>query len=183
METYISILRGINVSGQKKILMTDLKALYETLGFENVSTYIQSGNVIFTTRKLLLNKDLTKKIEEAIFKKYDFDVPVIIRTGDEMEKVLAANPLLKEKNINVEKFHATFLEEEPSPEKIKLTRDLDYSPDKFRILGKEVYLYCPNGYGSTKLSNIFFESKLKVKATTRNWKTVNQLVVLAKTTD
>lgn len=183
METYISILRGINVSGQKKILMTDLKALYEELGFENVTTYIQSGNVIFTTKKPLPHKDLTRKIEEAIFKKYDFDVPVIIRTGGEMEKVLAANPLLEEKNIDIEKLHVTFLEEEPSAERTKLIKDLDYSPDKFTILGKEVYLFCPNGYGTTKLTNTFFENKLRVKATTRNWKTVNQLVVLAKTTD
>jgi len=180
METYISILRGINVSGQKKILMTDLKALYEDLGLENVTTYIQSGNVIFTTKKPLPHKELTRKIEEAIFKKYDFNVPVIIRTGNEMEKVLAANPLLKQKNIDPEKLHVTFLEEQPSAERARLTKDLDYSPDKFVILKKEVYLYCPNGYGVSKLSNAFFENKLKVKATTRNWKTVNTLVSLAK---
>ncbi len=180
MATYISILRGINVSGQKKILMTDLKALYEGLGFKNVTTYIQSGNVICNTGKPLAGKQLAQKIEEAIFKKYGFEVPVIIRTVDEMKNVLAANPLLKEKNIDVEKLHVTFLEEAPSADRIKLTKDLDYSADKFIILGKEVYLYCPNGYGTSKLSNTFFESKLQVKATTRNWKTVNQLVALAK---
>lgn len=180
MATHISILRGINVSGQKKILMADLKALYEGLGFENVTTYIQSGNVIFTAQKSLTHKELVEKIGAAIFKKYGFEVPVIVRTVAEMESVLAANPLFKEKNIDIEKLHVTFLEEEPSAENIKLTKELDYSPDKFIILGKEVYLYCPNGYGISKLSNTFFENKLKVKATTRNWKTVNQLVMLAK---
>jgi uncharacterized protein (DUF1697 family) len=180
METYISILRGINVSGQKKILMADLKALYEKLEFENVTTYIQSGNVIFNTPKHISDTDIAQRIEQAIFKKYSFKVPVIVRTSEEMESVVAANPLLKQKNIDVEKLHVTFLEQEPSAERTRLTKDLDYSPDKFVILGKEVYLYCPNGYGVSKLSNAFFENKLKVKATTRNWKTVNTLVSLAK---
>jgi uncharacterized protein (DUF1697 family) len=75
----------------------------------------------------------------------------------------------------------TFLEEEPASEKVKLIKDLDFSPDKFVIIKKEVYLHCPKGYGITKISNNFFESKLKVKATTRNWKTVNKLVTLATT--
>jgi uncharacterized protein (DUF1697 family) len=181
METYISILRGINVSGQKKILMADLKALYEGLDFENVTTYIQSGNVIFKTPKPVSDTDLAKKIESAISKKYGFEVPVIVRTHAEMERILAVNPLLKEKGIDIERLHVTFLEEEPASEKVKLIKDLDFSPDKFVIIKKEVYLHCPKGYGITKISNNFFESKLKVKATTRNWKTVNKLVTLATT--
>ena len=173
MPTYISILRGINVSGQKKILMSDLKALYESLGFKNVVTYIQSGNVIFQFKKETDAK-LSQMIEAAISKKYQFDVPVIIRSLEEVEKIIAWNPFLNKKNTVIERLHVTFLAEIPSKEKFS------FPPDEFIIAGKEVFLHTPNGYGNTKLSNNFFENKLKVKATTRNWKTVNKLEELAK---
>jgi len=177
MQTYISILRGINVSGQKKIQMTDLKALYEDLEFKNITTYIQSGNVIFKANKQR-DKVLAKKIEDAIYAKYSFKVPVIIRSVEEMKNTIAINPFLK-KNINEEKLHLTFLAETPDKAKVDSIKNLDYSPDKFIIIGKEIFLYCPNGYGITKLSNNFFENKLRVNATTRNWKTVNKLVEMA----
>jgi len=178
MQTYISILRGINVSGQKKIQMTDLKALYENLKFKNVSTYIQSGNVIFK-RKRQSDEVLAKKIQNAIYEKYSFEVPVIIRNVEELKNTIATNPFLKEKNINEEKLHITFLEKLPDKAKVHIIKNIDYSPDKFIIIDKEIFLYCPNGYGITKLSNNFFENNLKVTATTRNWKTVNKLVEIA----
>ena len=180
METYISILRGINVSGQKKIQMTDRKKLYEDLKFKNVTTYIQSGNVIFKATK---QKDeaIAKKIEDAISAKYNFHVPVIIRRVEEIKNTLAVNPLLKESNIDIEKLHVTFLEEVPDKTKVEAIKNVEYSPDKFIILSKEIFLYCPNGYGNTKLTNNFFENKLKVRATTRNWKTVNKLLEIAET--
>ncbi len=179
MATFISILRGINVSGQKSIQMTDLKALYEELEFKEVITYIQSGNVIFKTEVKMSNQYLSAKIKHAIHKKYYFDVPVIIRTVEEMKHAISVNPFPKEKNIDLEKLHVTFLAETPEQPRLESIRNIDYSPDKFMVIGKEVYLYCPNGYGITKLSNTFFENKLKVSATTRNWKTVNKLVELA----
>ena len=178
MQTYISILRGINVSGQKKILMADLKALYESLKFKDVITYIQSGNVIFKTTEKLSDKELAKKIETAIIKKYDFSVPVIIRSADEIKNVISANPFLKNKNINTEKLHVTFLADEPESIYLEAVNKLDFAPDKFVITGKEVFLYIPESYAETKLSNKFFENKLKVSATTRNWKTINKLMEL-----
>ncbi len=114
MQTYISILRGINVSGQKKILMADLKLLFEKLKCENVTTYIQSGNVVFKSSTELTDLELSKKIETEIFKKYKFEVPVITRTKKELENVISSNPFLKEKNINIEKLHVTFLSEKPN---------------------------------------------------------------------
>jgi uncharacterized protein (DUF1697 family) len=178
METFISILRGINVSGQKKIQMKELKALYESLKFKDVITYIQSGNVIFKSKKTADEK-LAKKIEEAIDERYGFNVPVIIRTIEEMKHTISINPFLQQKNIDIEKLHVTFLAEKPQQINMETIKKVDYSPDKFIIADKEIYLYCPNGYGITKLSNNFFEQKLKVKATTRNWKTVNKLLELA----
>jgi len=179
MQIFISILRGINVSGQKKILMIDLKALYENLKFTDVETYIQSGNVIFKSNEKLSDIEFAKKIEEEIYKKYDFQVPVIIRRIDEMKHIISANPFLKEENIDLKKIHVTFLSEVPDKKNVESIVSVDFSPDKFVIRRKEVYLYIPDSYGETKISNNFFEKKLKVKATTRNWNTVNKLSEMA----
>jgi uncharacterized protein (DUF1697 family) len=179
MQTFISILRGINVSGQKKILMTDLKTLYENLKFKEIKTYIQSGNVIFKSNEKLSDISLAKKIEDEIFKKYAFRVPVIIRSIDEMQNILSKNPFLKEKNTDVKKLHVTFLSESPDKKNVESIENIDFSPDQFFIRGKEIFLSVPNSYGETKISNNFFEKKLKVKATTRNWNTVNKLVEMA----
>lgn len=97
LEVFVSILRGINVNGQKKILMSDLKALYEKLGFKDVATYIQSGNVVFKSNQKLPDTELAKKVEEAILKKYDFEVPVIIRSEEEMKKTISSNPFFERK--------------------------------------------------------------------------------------
>ncbi|MBA2407648.1 MAG: DUF1697 domain-containing protein [Chitinophagales bacterium] len=179
METYISLLRGINVSGQRKILMSDLKALYEALKLRDVVTYIQSGNVLFKTDKKESNQSLAKKIGQAIFKKYNFDVTVIVRSTSEIVNIISDNPFLKDSNIDTDKLHVTFLSETPEKEKFKSIAQFDYPPDKFIIIDQNVLLYCPINYGETKLSNKFFETKLNVSATTRSWKTVNKLVELA----
>ena len=179
MEAYISLLRGVNVSGQKMMKMPDVKALYEELEFKDVITYIQSGNIIFKAGKKISEQDLSKKIAERIRRKYGFDVPVTIRTLAEMKKTISLNPFLKKKEIDRERLYVTFLEEKPTKEGQKKLEEFDPSPDKFIIVGREVYLHCPNGYGNSKISNNFFESKLKITATTRNWKTVNTLVDLA----
>jgi len=179
MQTFISILRGINVSGQKKILMTELKALYESLKLKDVTTYIQSGNVLFKSEKNLSDLELAAKIEKAIYKKYDFEVPVIIRNKDEIKKIISVNPFLKEENSEAKRLYITFLSQAPAKENIESIQGFDFSPDKFSIIGKEVYLYISNGYGETKLSNNFFEKKLKVNATTRNWNTVQKLLELS----
>ena len=174
------MLRGINVSGQKKILMADLKKLYEGLGFKDVVTYIQSGNVLFKTSGKSTDVQLGKKIHEALKKQYSFEVPIIIRTLEEMHTVQKDNPFLKKKGVNMERLYVTFLSEEAPPDLIEKIMTFEHPTDEFVIIGKEVYLYCPGGYGETKLSNNFFESKLKVVATTRNWNTVNILTGMAE---
>ena len=180
MQTFISILRGINVSGQKKILMAGLKRLFESLHFKEIATYIQSGNVVFKSDSKSPDIELAKKIEKAIFAKYHFEVPVIIRTSDELKNSISQNPFVKEKNIDLKKLHVTFLSETPDKEKIEQIKQAYYLPDRFAIKGKEIYLHIPGSYGETKLSNKFFENKLKVSATTRNWKTVNKLFEMAQ---
>ncbi len=179
MKTLISILRGINVGGHNKIPMAELKALYEELKFKDILTYIQSGNVVFKAAGGATDRALAIKIEKAIKEKFGFDVPVITRSAEEMGHALSVNPFLKKKNIDREKLHITFLNEVPQQARLDAIRKYDYPPDLFEIIGKEVFLYIPGGYGVTKLSNNFFENKLKVKATTRNWKTVNKLFDMA----
>ena len=176
MTTFISILRGINVSGQKKIQMADLRALFEDLGFQNVTTFIQSGNVIFKTEEAL---DLSLRIEKEIFKRYRFNVPVILRTSDEMIAILETNPFIQENHIDTDRLYLTFLAESPRQELITKVEVMNFNPERFVVVGREIYLYCPEGYGRTKLNNNFFEKKLDITATTRNWKTVNKLSELA----
>lgn len=176
MTTYISILRGINVSGQKKILMTDLSELYKSLKFSNITTYIQSGNVIFKADKSLSDNEISAKIGKAIAKKYNFEVPVLVRTIKEMEKVISESPF---KNESEERLYVTFLDVKPLDEYIDKLKTVNFPPDKFILKDKTIYLNCI-AYGNTKLNNNFFENKLKVTATTRNWKTVNKLLAMAK---
>lgn len=157
MTTYISILRGINVSGQKKVPMKELQAVYVSVGLHDVQTYIQSGNVVFQTEEQSLAA-LAKKIEQAISTHFGFDVPVLIRTGAEMSEVLTSNPFVKETGIEADKLHVTFLDEQPGSEALEKLLTYDYPPDRFIVQAKEVFVYCPNGYGRTKLTNTFFET-------------------------
>lgn len=174
MQRYVSILRGINVSGQKKIKMDDLAALFESLGFANVTTYIQSGNVVFDEPTGEAEK-ITQKIEQAIQESYGFEVPVLLRTRVEMDTIIKTNPFLQDKKLDISKLHVTFLERPPAESVIQKFNPGSLGQDRYAIKDVEVFLYCPGGYGKTKLSNNFFEKQLGVRATTRNWKTVNVL--------
>lgn len=157
----------------------DLIALYENLQFPDITTFIQSGNVIFKSNEKLSDIEFAKKIEEAIYKQFGFEVPVIVRSKDEMKQIISANPFLKEENIDAKKLHLTLLSEIPDKKNVESIEKLDFAPDKFLIRGKEIYLYITNSYGETKISNNFFEKKLKVKATTRNWNTIYKLSEMA----
>jgi len=177
--TYISILRGINVSGQKKINMVDLKNVYLSLGFDGVLTYIQSGNVIFQSSSA--DKDYLKStIEKAIEKKYKFYVPVIIRSAEELKVISNSCPYEEAKTEdNGTKILVTFLQSSPPVEKQEILKKQVTLPEKLTIQGSEIYLYCPNGYGKSALSNTFLENKLGITATTRNWKSVKKLCELS----
>jgi uncharacterized protein (DUF1697 family) len=166
MSKIISMLRGINVGG-KKVEMEKLRKDYESLGFTNIRSYIQSGNVVFETS---LRNNLAETIEKKIKRSFDLDVAVFIRTESELREIVDNNPFRAK---DTTKLHVTFLREKP-----REIPDAEIAgvKDKAQFYGREVYLFCPNGYGRTRLSNSLFERKLKILATTRNWNTVNTLL-------
>lgn len=159
--------------------MPTLTQLYREQGFQNVISYIQSGNVVFDTPKRFSPVNLARRIEDFIGAQFGFQVPVLVRTLDEMKRTVSVNPFLKVKGIQPDKLYVTFLSELPAEERTEAISQVEGSSDRFVIIGKDVFLYCPGGYGKTRLSNNFFENKLGVSATTRNWKTVNMLLELA----
>jgi uncharacterized protein (DUF1697 family) len=169
------MLRGINVSGQKKIRMADLKSLFESLGLIHVQSYLQSGNVVFDSDEKDIGK-LKDVIEAQIESTYGFSVPVLIRTRDDFKRVIQEHPFAQEEAIRV---LVTFLYELPDSSKLEELSHYQDKVDKFAIGKQEIFLFCPGGYGRTKLSNNFFEKKLGVVATTRNWKSVNALYEMA----
>lgn len=176
-QTYISMLRGINVGGHRKIKMDDLKILYENLQLENVMTYIQSGNVVFQSN-IQSCKALADLISKQIHQQFQLDVPVIVKSLEEFNDLYENNPFVTQ-NKDTEKLYIIFLSEninEPVIEEIN-----KYAGDDLFIIYKSaIYLFCTNGYGKTKLTNTFFEKKLKILATTRGWTTVSKLREIAK---
>lgn len=174
---FIALLRGINVGGKRKILMADLKMMFEAMGFGNVHTYIQSGNVIFDAASNVQQHDLAQAIQENILKKFGHEVPVIVISSKELAAAIQQNPFYNNK-ANINQLHLTFLNEQSSIEKLEKINTNDKEVDQFKILDKNIFIQCAGKYHLSKYSNHFFEKKLDVKATTRNWKTVLKLMEL-----
>ncbi len=179
MDTYIAILRGINVSGHKKIKMEELRKHLEALNFKQVQTYIQSGNIIFQTVKTEVNQ-LSIAINDKILKEYGFEVPTIVRNVAYFDKISKNNPFLKNPDINLERLYVTFLAEAPSENLKNEVSKITYPGEQFIISGDAIYLFCSIGYGEAKLNNNFFEKKLRVSATSRNWNTVLKLTEMGQ---
>jgi uncharacterized protein (DUF1697 family) len=158
MPIYIAMFRGINVSGHKPIKMESLRAAFESLGFGDVKTYIQSGNIFFKTTKAS-PVNLTKKIAEKILDNFGFSVFVLVRTADEVGDVLKSNPLLQGMGIDESKLHVTFLSEPAPKEAANILKTLAAKSELFSVCGREIYLSCPDGYGNTKLSDSAIEKK------------------------
>jgi len=175
MQTYIALLRGINVSGHKKIKMADLRVYLEEIGFQDVQTYIQSGNIVFRSKKLP-SDNLEILIKNKIQEKYGFGVPVIVITPDEINYAANNNPFEKNSAKDPKKFAVIFLQEQPSQENIEILKGYDYRPEEYVLTNKLIYFYAANGAGNAKMTNNFFENKLKVKATSRNWRTTHKLL-------
>lgn len=171
-------MRGINIGGHRKILMADLKSLFSGLGFMNVQTYIQSGNVVFSSKNGSSCSNLSRIIQKKIKEVYGFDVPSIIINADDFSKTIQNNPYLKDHKK--EGLFLSFLSNKPAEKELLEINKYSFLPDKFEIFKSYVFGYCEGKYHKTKISNQFFEKKLKVSATTRNWKTVLKLLEMVE---
>ena len=180
MNTYIAILRGINVGGKNKIKMAELKSLLIAEGLKSVQTYIQSGNIIFESKE----KDkpqIAQLISNAIKKEWNFDVPTLILDPMEIAYAKDKNPFWsKNSEIDITKLCVTFLDNTPDQDLVNQIVPPNNCTDFFEIDGKYIFLFCPGGFARTKLTNNFFERKLKQTCTTRNWKTINKLIELSE---
>lgn len=167
------------MAGHNSVKMNDLTDLFVRLGFTCTETYIQSGNVIFDFDGKESVQDISFRIEKAIVERFNYIIPVMIRTVHEMKEVVSSNPFLKEENFDPAKMAVIFLHEECKSSQLQKVADINYPPDKFKIAGREIFIYCPNGFGKTKLYTNFFEKKMGVTGTARNWKTIINILDIA----
>ncbi len=171
-DKYVALLRGINVSGQKKIKMADLRESLTKGGLNDVETYIQSGNIVFSS-SLSEYAEMEQQIHDIILNDFGFDVPVIVLSQEKLNSVLANNPFSDPEKI--EKSYYTILASIPSEEALQRLHEKSYAPEEFIHVDGVIYLYSPLGAAKSKLSNNLFENKLKMHATTRNGRTLHTL--------
>lgn len=177
MTTYIAMLRGVNVSGRNRLPAGDLANVFVAAGADRVRTYIQSGNVVFGSAQA--PSELVAFVEDRLARIVGTRIPVVMRTDEELATVVGGNPLAR-RGRDPKSLHVTFLADAPDRQRVTDLRRLDVGDEAFDVRGREVYLYCPNGYGRTKLTNAFVENSLRCEATTRNWRTVTTLLAMAR---
>jgi len=175
MATQIALLRGINVGKTKRLAMADLRALLEELGFTDVRTYVQSGNVVFAGPKA----GAAKKIEAGIAERFGFDVPVIVRTEAELAAVVEANPLKAVADDDAKHLVSFLSKKVPAATLDDVDREA-FAPEEFVLAGTELYLWCPGGVHKSKLAKKLSDRKLGAIATARNWRTVEKLLAMAR---
>lgn len=171
----VCFLRAVNVAGSNLIKMADLTKLFRELGFSDVETYLQSGNVIISFNEKLNEADLKSMIVTGIKKQFGLVISVVFRNKREIANILKGNSFLNNENADTSKLYVTLLETDPEKELVENLRDADFMPERFCVSGRDIFLFMPDGYGRAKLNNGFFEKKLGCTATTRNWKTITAL--------
>jgi len=173
MGTHVALLRGINVGGRNRLPMNDLTAIFNDAGCADVTTYIQSGNVIFQASDELAAR-IPVLITDSIASRFDLRVPVVTRSAAELDTVISGNPFLDIES-DFTKLHVAFLADRPTSAAIDNLDPEHSPPDSFRLKGSEIYLHLPDGAARTKLTNAYFDSRLGTTSTARNWKTVLKL--------
>ncbi len=173
--TWIALLRGINVGGHKRVAMSDLRGLLESLGYHDVRTHLQSGNALFVASGVKATK-LEHDITSAIDSRLGLDVVVLVRSAQELRRVVAANPYLG-RGIEQRQLHATFLSKQPAAAEVASLDREAFRPDDYVFGDRVIYARMPNGTAGSKLPD--WERVLDVRASTRNWNTVSRLLALA----
>jgi uncharacterized protein (DUF1697 family) len=179
MTVVISLLRGVNLVGHNRIKMDALRALCESLKLRDPQTYVQSGNVIFRTNERDAAR-LSDRIQNGIQKKFGFRPEVMLRTPAELREVVARNPFAKRRGIEPSKLLVTFLASDPGPDARAAIMKLKSGPEELRLVGRELYIYFPDGQGRSKLSWAMIERALKTPGTGRNWNTVTKVLQIAE---
>ena len=173
----VALLRGINVGGKNRLPMKELAALFVDAGCEDVRTYIQSGNVVFRVGPAA-GEDIASVISASILDHFGYQIPVITRTARAFQEIVRANPFL-EAGAEADKLHVMFLAELPDSANVEALDPHRSQGDEFAVMGREIYLHCPNGVARSKLTNSYFDSRLSTTSTTRNWRTTLKLLELS----
>jgi uncharacterized protein (DUF1697 family) len=171
---YIALLRAVNVGGHNKLPMAGFRALLADLGHDDVRTFIQSGNAVFSSDRHDIDA-MEREIEAAIRQAFAVETPVFIRTSDEMAAVVAGNPFPEDGIL-----HVAFLSDHPDESRLAQFDPQKFEPDRFAPGDRALYLLYPNGVHKSKLTPTAIERQLGVKQTTRNWNTVNTLLEMAQ---
>ena len=174
--THVALLRGINLGGKNKIPMKDLAAMFNGSRCTEVKTFIQSGNVVFCATKPVAAK-IAAQITKSIKDQFGFDIPVVLRTAAELAAVVSGNPFLR-KGVSEDELAVSFLLGDPDPAGIARLDPHRSSPDEFIVQGREIYMRFPNGFGRSKLTSAWFDTRLKTVGTVRNWRTTKSLLQL-----
>jgi uncharacterized protein (DUF1697 family) len=179
MPVFVSLLRAVNVTGHNKISMEALRTLYDSLGLRDAQTYIQSGNVVFRTSQRDPSR-LAERIADAIQDRFGFRPGVLVRTCSDLRNAIARNPLPARAATDPGKLLVVFLSGDPHPEARDKVLGIEVGPEELRIVGRELYIYFPDGQGRSKLSLPLVEKVLKTPGTGRNWNTVTRLLAMAE---
>jgi uncharacterized protein (DUF1697 family) len=176
MKTYIALLKGINVGGHKKVPMADLRELLTKSGFENVQTYIQSGNVILQSSKSDISV-IENNIQESIMDHFGFEISVLVKTRSDLKRIFTDSPFSEEKK---KASYFMMLQNTPDDDLVKIASEKVYEGEEYKILKDCIYFFCEKGFGQAKFNANFFERKLKTFATARNYNTMVKLLSLSE---
>jgi uncharacterized protein (DUF1697 family) len=176
MARQIAFLRAINLASKRRVSMSALRELLTDLGYEDVRTHLQSGNVVLTSNASA--KRLETELEQHLAAKLRLDIQVLVRTRDQLAEVIKRNPLGKVAD-NPSRYMVSFLSAKPSAKVVRELAKVDVAPEQFIVSGREIYAWYPNGFQRAKLGKVLSEQRLGVAATARNWNTVTKLLELA----
>ncbi|HZB87970.1 MAG TPA: DUF1697 domain-containing protein [Terracidiphilus sp.] len=181
MPAFVALLCAVNVGGTGKLPMAELRALLEKLGYRNVETYIQSGNAVFDAKSTAAS--VAKALAAALEKHMGAPVGVMVRTHDDLSRIIAGNPFAAEAETDGARVHAAFLSgvaaKDGAMQLEKIVEQYPARRDRFHMAGDMVYLHLPDGSAETKFTVKAFERALGVAATARNWNTVVKLHALS----
>lgn len=175
---HVALLRGINVGGKNSLPMKDLAEMFTAAGGKDVVTYIQSGNVVFGASAAVAAK-CASSVTKAIAKKFGYDVPIVIRSADELRAAVTASPFLA-RGVPADELHLACLRERPTPDAAMALDGSRFAPDELEVVGADVHLHLPNGVGKSKLTNAWLDRSLATVSTLRNWRTVLKLLEIAE---